>query len=63
MENKELIITDLMKDHLDKMAYWAKLFGVLGFIASALMVIGAIFMFYLGLMNLIRKKKMMSLRI
>ena len=48
MENEELIITDLMKDHLSKMAYWAKLFGVLGFILSALMVILAISMFFFG---------------
>lgn len=39
MKNEELIITDLMKDHLSKMAYWAKLFGVLGFIFSAGIVI------------------------
>ena len=30
------------------MAYWAKLFGILGFICSALMVILAIVMFFLG---------------
>ena len=48
MENEELIISDLMKDQLNKMAYWAKLFGVLGFIGSALMVIIAVFMFFLG---------------
>ena len=49
MENDKLIITDLMKDHLSKMAYWAKLFGVLGLIFSALMVITAIGIFFLGL--------------
>ena len=37
-----------MKDHLSKMAYWAKLFGVLGFILIAIMVIAAIGMFFFG---------------
>ena len=42
MEKEELIITDLMKESLSKMAYWGKLFGVLGFISIVLMVIGAL---------------------
>tara|TARA_B100000900_G_scaffold401701_1_gene406659 strand:- start:556 stop:1467 length:912 start_codon:yes stop_codon:yes gene_type:complete len=45
---EKLIITDIMKEHLSKMAYWAKLFGVLGFIVSALMLVVAIGMFFLG---------------
>ena len=47
MENEKLIITDLMNERLSKMAYWAKLFGVLGFIFCALMVLTAISMFFL----------------
>ena len=48
IDNENLIITDSMKGHLSKMAYWAKLFGVLGFICSALMVMLAIGMFFFG---------------
>ena len=44
----KFIMTDLMKDHLSKMAYWNKLFGVLGFILIAIMVIAAIGMFFFG---------------
>ena len=48
MEKEELIITDLMKDSLSKMAYWGKLFGVLGFICIALMVIAAFAIISIG---------------
>ena len=48
MEKEELIITDLMKDSLSKMAYWGKLFGVLGFIFIALMVIAAFAIMSIG---------------
>ena len=48
MEQEELLINNVIKHNLDKMAYWAKLFGILGFIGSAIIVIVAIAMFIMG---------------
>ena len=48
MEKEELLITDLMKESLSKMAYWGKFFAVMGFIAMGLMVFGGLAMMSIG---------------
>lgn len=46
-EKKQFVISEVMKLSLDKMVYWGKLFGIVGFVAAGLMVFSGVFMFFM----------------
>ncbi len=46
MEEEKLELSDKLKSGLDKVVYWSKFFGILGFIGGALLVVFAIVMVF-----------------